>query len=145
MHREGSRRFCTGEGPQRSSRMWLDEKTEWADREPAGVKAGEGVLGTRSAFKRQHSPQRPDSDISDREESAYNAGDPGSIPGSGRSPGEGNGYPLQYSCLKNPMDSLWGHTELDTTEWLTLSLPPKRLQLYSLLTSLVSRYTYAFL
>ena len=36
--------------------------------------------------------------------SAYNAGDPGSIPGSGRSPGEGNGNPLQYSCLKNPTD-----------------------------------------
>ena len=36
--------------------------------------------------------------------SAYNAGDLGSIPGSGRSPGEGNGNPLQYSCLKNPMD-----------------------------------------
>ena len=35
---------------------------------------------------------------------AYNAGDPGSIPGLGRSPGEGNGNPLQYSCLKNPMD-----------------------------------------
>ena len=33
-----------------------------------------------------------------------NAGDAGSIPGSGRSPGEGNGNPLQYSCLKNPMD-----------------------------------------
>ena len=36
--------------------------------------------------------------------SAYNAGDPGSIPGSGRSPGEGNGNPLQYSCLENSMD-----------------------------------------
>ena len=37
--------------------------------------------------------------------SVYNAGDPGSIPGSGRSsPGEGNGNPLQYSCLENPMD-----------------------------------------
>ena len=35
---------------------------------------------------------------------AYNAGDPGLIPGSGRSPGEGNGNPLQYSCLENPMD-----------------------------------------
>ena len=35
---------------------------------------------------------------------ASNAGDPGSIPGSGRSPGEGNGNPLQYSCLENPMD-----------------------------------------
>ena len=36
--------------------------------------------------------------------SACKAGDPGSIPGSGRSPGEGNGNPLQYSCLENPMD-----------------------------------------
>ena len=35
---------------------------------------------------------------------AYNAGDQGSIPRSGRSPGEGNGNPLQYSCLENPMD-----------------------------------------
>ena len=40
---------------------------------------------------------------SDGKTSAYNAGDPGSIPGSGRSPGEGNGNPLQYSCLENPM------------------------------------------
>ena len=36
--------------------------------------------------------------------SASNTGDLGSIPGSGRSPGEGNGNPLQYSCLENPMD-----------------------------------------
>ena len=36
--------------------------------------------------------------------SASNAGDPGSIPESGKSPGEGNGNLLQYSCLKNPMD-----------------------------------------
>ena len=36
--------------------------------------------------------------------SAYNTGDLGSIPGSGSSPGEGNGNPLQYSCLENPMD-----------------------------------------
>ena len=35
---------------------------------------------------------------------AYNVGDLGLIPGSGRSPGEGNGNPLQYSCLANPMD-----------------------------------------
>ena len=36
--------------------------------------------------------------------SAWNAGDPGLIPGLGRSPGEGNGNPLQYSCLENPME-----------------------------------------
>ena len=41
---------------------------------------------------------------SDGKASAYSAGDPGSIPGSGRSPGEGNGNPLQYSCLEHPMD-----------------------------------------
>ena len=41
---------------------------------------------------------------SDSKASAYNAGDPASIPGSGRSPGEGNGSPLQYSCLENPMN-----------------------------------------
>ena len=37
-------------------------------------------------------------------EYACSVGDPGSIPGSERSPGEGNGYPLQYSCLEKPMD-----------------------------------------
>ena len=41
---------------------------------------------------------------SDRKASVYNVGDQGLIPGSGRSPGEGNGNPLQYSCLENPMD-----------------------------------------
>ena len=41
---------------------------------------------------------------SDGKVSVYNAGDLGSIPGSGRSPGEGNGNPLQYSCLENLMD-----------------------------------------
>ena len=40
---------------------------------------------------------------SDGKESARNAGDLGSIPGSGRSPGEGNGNPLEYSCWDNPM------------------------------------------
>ena len=51
---------------------------------------------------------------------AANAGDvreAGSIPGSGRSPGERNGNLLQYSCLENPMDrGAWQVTELDTTE-----------------------------
>jgi len=57
-----------------------------------------------------------------------NAGDPGSIPGLGRSPGKGNGNPLQYSCLENFMDrgaqqapwlatpSPWGYKESDVTE-----------------------------
>ena len=57
---------------------------------------------------------------------AGDEGDAGSIPGLGRSPGEGNGNPLQYSCLEHPMDrracgdrracSPWGHEESDATE-----------------------------
>ena len=48
------------------------------------------------------SPGFPHSSVG--KESACNAGDPGSIPGLGRSPGEGNGNPFQYSCLENPKD-----------------------------------------
>ena len=57
---------------------------------------------------------------SDGKASAYNAGDLGSVPGSGRSPGEGNGNSLQYSCLENPVDGgAWlGRKESDTTERL---------------------------
>ena len=50
-------------------------------------------------------------DGSDGKESACNTGDLGSIPGAGRFPGEGNGYPLQYSCMKNSMDKeVWWAT-----------------------------------
>ena len=49
---------------------------------------------------------------SDGKETACNAEDLSLIPGSGRSPGEGNGYPLQYSCLENPMDrGAWWATD----------------------------------
>ena len=49
----------------------------------------------------------------DGKESAHDVGDPGSIPGSGRSLGEGNGSPLQYSCLENPVDrGAWQTTVL---------------------------------
>ena len=49
-------------------------------------------------------------------ESACDAGDLGSVPGLGRSPREGKGYPLQYSSLENSMHSPWGRKESDTTE-----------------------------
>ena len=50
---------------------------------------------------------------SDGKESACSVGDLGPIPESGRSPGEGNGHPLQYSCLENPMDrAAWWATVL---------------------------------
>ena len=49
-----------------------------------------------------------------------NAGDPGSFPGLGRSPEEGNDYPLQYPCLENPMDRrAWSTTVHGVTEWDT--------------------------
>ena len=65
---------------------------------------------------------------SDGKESACNVGNLDLIPELERSPGEGNGNPLQYSCLGNPTDrgawraTVYGFTkELDTTEWLTLN------------------------
>ena len=72
---------------------------------------------------------------SDSKESACNAGHPDSIPGSGRSPGEGNGNPLQYSCLENPTDrGAWQATVHGVTSYkvtllcvlltATLSLEP---------------------
>ena len=73
--------------------------------------------------------QRCFSGGSDGKESACNAGDPGSIPELGRSPKEGHGNPLQYSCLENPHGqrslagySPWGHKELDMNVQLTFLL-----------------------
>ena len=65
---------------------------------------------------------------SEGKDSVCNVEDLGSITGSGRYPGEGNDYPLQYSCLENSMDrggwqvTVHGVTELDKTERLTASL-----------------------
>ena len=60
---------------------------------------------------------------SDGKVSVCNAGDPGSIPGLGRSPGEGNGSPLQHSCLENPMDggAWWAIVHGVTKNWTQLS------------------------
>ena len=61
----------------------------------------------------------PDSSVG--KESACNAGDPSSIPGSGRSPGEGKGYPLQYSGLENPMDCIIHKVVRVGQDWVTLN------------------------
>ena len=67
---------------------------------------------------------------SDDKESDCNAGDLGSIPGSGRFPGEGNGNPLQYSCLENPTDrGSWQATVHGVSrvrcDLVTKPLPPR--------------------
>ena len=78
------------------------------------------VLNTQFVFSYLTLGNNPGS--SNGEESACNAGDPGSISGLGRSPGEGNGNLLQYSCLENPMDSrAWRttvHGVAKTQTWL---------------------------
>ena len=60
---------------------------------------------------------------SDGKESACDVGDLGSIPGLGRSPGEGNGNPLYYSYLENPMDrgAWWAIVHAVTKNWIQLS------------------------
>ena len=69
---------------------------------------------------------------SNGKESACSAGDPGPIPGSGRSPGEGNGNPLQYFCLENPRDrGAWQATVHGVTRVghdLVTKPPPPRLK-----------------
>ena len=91
---------------------------------------------------------------SDGKAPIYNVGGPGLSPGLGRSPGEGNGNPLQYYCLENPMDRgawqaavygvaksrIWGHKEPDTTERLHFI----SLHFTSILTSAYWLDEYAF-
>ena len=72
---------------------------------------------------RLHCPSLSPGGGSDGKESAWNVGDPVSVPGLERSPGEGNGNPLQYSCLENPMDRrAWRATVLGVAKtWTQLS------------------------
>ena len=93
-------------------------------------------LGGNAVKWQVHKTQKPELNLSSLpvrgflhgpncKQSACNVGDPGLIPGSGRSPGEGNGNPLQYSCLGNAMDreAWWATVHADTTkQQLTLSL-----------------------
>ena len=94
------------------------------------------VAKSQTQLKRLSTHQQPFiwgfSGGSDSKVSACSAGDPDLIPRLGRSPGEGNGNSLQYSCLENPHGqrslegySPWGHKESDTTEQLMLlGAPP---------------------
>ena len=97
--------------------------------EPGGLRAVHGVAMSQA---RRHASLTwlnessrkyiPPPDVgfpagSDSKVSACSEGDLGSVPGSGRSPGEGNGNPLQYSCLENPMDrGAWWATVPRVTE-----------------------------
>ena len=71
-----------------------------------GASASATVLWRNNSWCTEELMYSLSSDGSDNKESASSVGDPGSIAGLRRSPGEENGYPLQYSCLENPMD--WG-------------------------------------
>ena len=95
----------------RSATFWIQEPR---------AKINKGILGKYIGSKKFGFPG-----VSDGKESTCHARDPGSIPGSGRSPGDRNGYPLQYSCLENPKGReacqapVDGITkESDPTEWL---------------------------
>ena len=85
-------------------------------------------------FGRGYGQQKGFPGGSDCKESACNSGDLGPLPRLGRSPAEGNSYPLQYSCLGNSMERgawrttvHWGHKASYMTEWLTLSQATKLL------------------
>ena len=81
---------------------------------------GDSQKPIRASLSTVYGPKRGFPGSSDGKESASNAGDPALIPGSRRSPGEGNGNPLRYSCLENSMNRPWDHKESDSTEQLTL-------------------------
>ena len=110
------------------------------------------IRGTWEAFggrhKRGHNSSPPcPSDFpsgSDSKASTYNAGDPGSVPGLGRSPGEGNGNPLQYSCLENSMDggTWWAAVHGVPKSWTWLSDFTFTLPLSSMQTQWLRYYLY---
>ena len=79
-----------------------------------GKSHGQSLMGYSTWDCKESGHGFPDSSFG--KESTCNAGDLGSIPGLGRFPGEGKGYPLQYPGLENGLHSPWGCKELDMTE-----------------------------
>ena len=89
--------------------LTIQQGEDWWTESHKGTKR-KGDSG-QIAFDKAFAGDRASSGGTDGKESACSARDPGSIPGSGRSPGEGKGYPLQYSGLENPMDRDTVHGE----------------------------------
>ena len=114
----------TGKGPD-AGRDWGQEEKGTPEDETAGWHhrlSGYTYIHPMEYFRQvMHLVAFPLA--SDGQESACTAADPGSIPGSGRSPGEVNSYPLWYSCLENPMDrGAWWATVpgvAKTQKWLS--------------------------
>ena len=107
-------------------KVWESTRTE----EPVQLQSmGSQEWDMTGLLNYHHQHHHPPSGGSDSKEAGCNAGDLGLIPGLGRSPGEGNCYPLQYSGLENSMDrgawqaSSWGRKESDTTERLSPAPP----------------------
>ena len=95
--------------------IWINAGSSWWTRKP-------GLLQSMGSQKIRHNWVTKMITGSDGKESACNAGDPSSIPGSGRSPGEGNGKPLQYSCLENPInrEAWWAIMHVVASSWTRL-------------------------
>ena len=104
---------------------------QWESRDRAGKRRRQGAPEdsqhspprAAQSLGRQCPPQASYQGGSDGSEAACNAGDPDSIPGSGRSPGEGNGIPVQNPCLKNPTNrgAWWATVHGAPKSWTRLS------------------------
>ena len=77
------------------------------------------MISSKSEVSESERKQKGFSVGSDSKESAFNAGDPGLVPGSEISPGKGNGKPLQCSCLEDPMNRVWWVTVHEVAKSLT--------------------------